>query len=96
MSNLTVHALEKMYERLHFGVEIYYSETALAQTTERNFPASRNRSKRIHKKLCKRFGGEFRMKPVIWRIGDKLIAHPIYKAQIEAQFHPSSQERSGT
>lgn len=64
---------------------IVYSEYALKSTAERLFPASKNRSKRIHKKLVKRFGGEFRMVPAMWRIHDKIIAHPSFRSQLEAK-----------
>jgi hypothetical protein len=52
-------------------------------TTERLFPASRHRSARIRKKLIKRFCAEFRKQPCIWRIGDRIVAHPSFKATIE-------------
>lgn len=47
-------------------------------TDERLFPASRHRSKRIHKKLVKRYGGEFKIinKPAIWKMLDKIVMHP--------------------
>lgn len=67
------------------GVKINYVEHALAETTERNFPASRHRSKRIHKKLVKRHGGEFRKEPAIFRYGDTWIVHPSFRPQIEAR-----------
>lgn len=53
------------------------SPYALAETTERNFPVSRHRSKRVHKKLVKRFQGEFRKEPAMFRLPDgTIIAHP--------------------
>ena len=61
---------------------IFFTETALEETTERLFPESKNRSKRIHKKLVKRFGGEFRKRPAIFRIGDKIFAHPAHRARL--------------
>jgi hypothetical protein len=39
-----------------------YFLNALVDTPERNFPVSKNRSRRIHKKLIKRYGGEFKKK----------------------------------
>jgi hypothetical protein len=45
-----------------------------------------NRSRRIHKKLAKPFGGEFRQCPAMWRIGDTIYAHPTFRSQLEAQF----------
>jgi hypothetical protein len=59
------------------GLQIIVSEYALEETDVRLFPASRNRSRRIHKKLVKRFGGEFKKQPCIYRMGDKWIAHPV-------------------
>lgn len=58
------------------GVRIIVSEYALETTDQRLFPASKNRSRRIHKKLVKRFGGEFRKVPCIWRTPQGLVAHP--------------------
>lgn len=66
-----------------FGLQIHYNHHALEATQERLFPKSKHRSKRIHKKLLKKFGGEFRMKPCIWQIGDKIVAHPSFKTEIE-------------
>ena len=40
------------------GLPIILSNAALKEGTERLFPESRHRSKRVHKKLIKRFGGE--------------------------------------
>ena len=54
-------------------------------TTERLFPASKNRSRRIHKKLVKSFGGEFRQKPATYRINDTIYAHPAFRSQLEAK-----------
>lgn len=64
-------------------MKIIYDLNALENTNERLFPASKNRSARILKKLIKRFGGEFKKQPVIFKIGNKFIAHPIYKHRIE-------------
>ncbi len=58
------------------GVKIIVSPHALEETDERLFPKSRYRSKRIHKKLCKRFGGEFRKVPCIWKTPQGLVCHP--------------------
>jgi len=66
--------------------QIVFSIHAVDKTTERLFPASKNRSKRIHKKLVKRFGGEFRRRPAMWRIGDTIYAHPSFRSQLEASF----------
>lgn len=70
------------------GVRIIFSEVALADTKERLFPESRHRSKRIHKKLVKRHGGEFRKEPCIWKSGNTIIAHPKFKAEFERLGRP--------
>ena len=60
-----------------FGaMPVIVSNMALKETKERLFPVSRHRSKRIHKKLVKRYGGEFRKVPVVWRTIDSIIMHP--------------------
>lgn len=58
------------------GIRLICSEHALQEGNVRLFPTSKNRSARIHKKLVKRFGGEFKKVPAIWRMGDTFIAHP--------------------
>ena len=65
------------------GVRVFWDALALEKTTERLFPVSHHRSQRIHKKLLKKHGGEFRMKPCMWRVGNDLIAHPSLKPDIE-------------
>jgi hypothetical protein len=71
------------------GLKIIFSMNALEATTERLFPESKHRSKRIRKKLIKRFGGEFRMQPCIFRMQPcifrtptAIIAHPSYRAAL--------------
>ena len=64
-------------------IRITYSEYAIEKTSLRNFPVSRHRSARVHKKLLKRFGTEFQMKMVIWRTPMEIIAHPSFKDRIE-------------
>lgn len=66
------------------GMRVIFTPNAMEATEERLFPASKNRSARIRKKLIKRFGGEFRMQPCMWKAGDMLYAHPTFKPQIEA------------
>lgn len=56
---------------------------ALAVTKDRLFPASKNRSRRIHKKLVKRFGGEFRMRPAAFASPAVVIVHPEIYRRIE-------------
>jgi hypothetical protein len=65
------------------AMPIIVSDHALKETTERLFPASRHRSKRIHKKLLKRFGGEFRKVPAIWKTPNSIIMHPELYAQMK-------------
>lgn len=68
------------------GIEVIEDHNALANTTERTFPASRHRSKRIHKKLVRRFGGEFKKEPAIFQIQGRIIAHPARYAELKAMF----------
>lgn len=52
----------------------------------RNFPVSRHRSKRVHKKLVKRFGGEYRLgKPQILELRNEgiIMIHPSLKAELD-------------
>lgn len=42
----------------------------------RLFPESKHRSRRVLKKLIRRHGGEFVMKPCSYMMGDTLVAHP--------------------
>ena len=72
------------------GMPIIVSYEALKETTERLFPVSRHRSKRIHKKLVKRFGGEFRMVPTIWKMRNKLMVHPALYAQFLSEVQKQS------
>lgn len=58
------------------GIQMIVSEFALKDSNVRLFPESKNRSARIHKKLVKRFGGEFKKVPAIWQIEDRLVVHP--------------------
>jgi hypothetical protein len=62
------------------GMKIVVSQHAVRITVseERLFPASRHRSARIHKKLVKRYGGEFKVKitPITYVMGNTLFTHP--------------------
>lgn len=62
------------------GTQIIWTMNALKETDRRKFPYSKHRSKRITKKLIKRFGSEFEMEPCVFQISDagykKLIVHP--------------------
>lgn len=66
------------------GVPIIFNPFILKDSEERLFPVSKHRSKRIHKKLVKRFGGEFKKVPAIWMIDGRLYAHPSFKKELEA------------
>lgn len=66
-------------------LDIIVSDLALKDSQERLFPASKNRSRRIHKKLIKRFGGEFRKEPCGYRMGNKMILHPVLYAELKRQ-----------
>lgn len=67
------------------GLEIVVSDLALKDSDVRLFPESKHRSRRIHKKLVKRFGGEFRKVPCIWRMADKILMHPTLYAELQRQ-----------
>lgn len=67
------------------GMPIRYDPNVLRHTDERLFPFSKNRSKRIEKKLIKRHGGVYRRVPAIMRFGFGIVAHPSFKAEIERQ-----------
>lgn len=58
------------------GVKIIVSDNALEETDVRLFPHSPHRSKRIRKKLIKRFGGEFKKVPCIFKTPGAVIMHP--------------------
>lgn len=64
---------------------LVFTVNALTQTKERLFPESKNRSRRIRKKLIKRFGGEFRIAPSICQFGDTIYAHPSFEEKFKAQ-----------
>lgn len=65
------------------GMRILTDPFCLKQTTERLFPESKHRSARIRKKLLRRFGGEFRMVPAMFKIGpDTIVAHPAIYSQV--------------
>lgn len=66
-------------------LRITFDSYALKDTDERLFPVSKNRSRRIHKKLVKRHGGEFRRVPAIWNVNGQIVAHPSFRSQLEAK-----------
>lgn len=67
-----------------FGATIIFDDRCLEPGKERLFPFSRHRSARIKKKLIKRHGSEFRQVPTLYRAGNRIIAHPVLKAQLQA------------
>lgn len=73
---------------------IYYSTAALIESEERLFPESKHRSRRIHKKLVKRHGGEFRRVPGCYLCGDTLVIHPALKGQVHAAMEAVAQSFS--
>lgn len=75
------------------GLNIIVSEHALQETTERLFPESRHRSRRIRKKLIKRFGGEFKKTPCAFRTFHGIIMHPTLYHQLEKEIPISRSER---
>lgn len=68
------------------GMRVVVDPNALEETDERLFPVSRHRSKRVHKKLMKRFGSEFRKVPAAFRVGrDMIIVHPVMYEKLRQQ-----------
>lgn len=65
------------------GLGIIVSEHALEDSDQRNFPVSRHRSARVHKKLVKRHGGEFRKVGCAFKMGGKLFMHPNIYAEFQ-------------
>jgi hypothetical protein len=65
------------------GLQVICSPHALEETDERLFRENKYRSKRLHKKLCKRHGGEFKKVPAIFQMGDKILAHPTHYQRIK-------------
>jgi hypothetical protein len=77
------------------GLPIIVSDRALQHTAERLFPPSRHRSRRIHKKLVKRFGGEFCQVPAIWKTPTGLVMHPVRYAELLAALAAQEAARHG-
>lgn len=70
------------------GMRVISDSKCLQDTDERMFPISRHRSARIHKKLIKRFGGEYRKEPAMFRAGNVIIAHPALYNEVKRQISP--------
>jgi hypothetical protein len=71
------------YPNTFNGLKITFSDHAMEDTEVRNFPTSRHRSKRIYKKLIKRFGSEFKKVPCMYQTRYGIIAHPSMRRRIE-------------
>lgn len=66
------------------SMRIVSDHNALAETTERLFPASRHRSARIRKKLIQRHGSEFRKVPTAYELANgTLVCHPEISRHID-------------
>lgn len=63
---------------------VHFSASLLKDSAERLFPVSKNRSKRLHKKLVKRLGSEFRQVPAMFRVGNDIYAHPTFRERLKA------------
>ena len=61
---------------MYAGHEVVITLNAMCETEVRLFPESKHRSKRIRKKLLKRFGGEFKMEPAAFQVGNRIVMHP--------------------
>lgn len=71
------------------GMRVIEDQFCLEKTNERTFPISRHRSARIHKKLVRRFGGEFKMKPAMFIVGGHtILAHPAIYNEVKRQLSP--------
>lgn len=66
-------------------LHIFVSEHALKDSDQRLFPESKNRSRRIHKKLVKRFGGVFRKVPCCIKTPEGIIMHPALYREFQAE-----------
>lgn len=64
------------------GVKIIENDRCLAK--EFRFKESKNRSRRLHKKLTRRIGGQIFYKPSAYMLGDKIYAHPEIVAHVKA------------
>ncbi len=82
-------------------IRIHITQYALKESTERLFPDSRHRSKRILKKLIKRHGGQFKKVPTIWYTPQAIYIHPFlyndFKEQIrQAKENPNRKDNRST
>ncbi|SFP12628.1 hypothetical protein SAMN04488056_12319 [Cohaesibacter marisflavi] len=69
------------------GMRLIVSEDAVdgSKIIGRRFKPSPHRSKRIHKKLCKSFGGEFIYAPAIYmhRPSETIFIHPTMERELK-------------
>lgn len=81
------------------GMQVIVSPHALEETKERLFPENEYRSARVHKKLIKRFGSEFRKRPCIFKMADTIVMHPEryseFRKSIDSRPQQHSQQEKG-
>ncbi len=70
-----------------FGVQIFWDLNA-TEFDGFNFPLSKHRSRRLHKKLLNRHGVQERRKPAIFKSGGRFIVHPALRLEIERMLKP--------
>jgi hypothetical protein len=67
------------------GRPVAVSYLAVRRGSRRLFPESRHRSARIHKKLCRRWGGEYALEPAVFNLGSVVLVHPaMFERVLEA------------
>lgn len=83
----TLRAVQKKFADLPQPslLKIMVSAVALKDSDVRLFPASKHRSRRIHKKLIKRHGGEFLKVPCILKTPQCIIMHPTLYDQFQTE-----------
>lgn len=84
MSTLRYEDLIALNERVNAEItqqvrvpkRVFVTLDATEDTDERMFPESRHRSKRLLKKLLKRFGHEYRQRPAVFETDEAIMVHP--------------------
>jgi hypothetical protein len=78
------------------GYPVIVTMDAVERSDERLFPYSRHRSKRILKKLIKRFGGEYRMTPCAYKDERtrRIYMHPDLRRALELERAYASNDRA--
>jgi len=61
---------------------IVITEVAVVKTDELYFPDSRHRSKRVWKKLFKRYGTQRIYKPAILKVDGDIWVHPVFESEL--------------